>query len=330
MTVVDQHRDPAFASLIPLLDRFPREVEEAIKHANVQIEERDALPDTAYAWQEKRAFAIHTRENAIMSRVYRSALPAVPVEVDLALKEACEAYGIPEEWFQRQKVAAADDSDDYLLPEKKALRVKCAEDVRVAEQKLIDGFTRLSIPSRAQACGRLVEKAAKFNVKLGPQTLKLAGFTVSSTDTMRRWLDARVEAAKDPIVKQAFQQMADGLRAQPPEIRDRGALVKMASAIHELDKRGGLEQHYDKRLPDPLQTVFNTEKVAEPGVNLGGRYVTASQLAMRPSSFYGDVLGDDLVREASDGHGGVDPYRLATILETLPMDMKSALGRQFH
>lgn len=328
MPVIDQLRDPAFATLLPLLNYFSTDVEEAVKHADIRIEERDALPTTAFAWPEKRAFPVHTREHTVMSRVYRSAVPGVPGHVDEALKEACASYDIPEGWFERKKVAAADDSDDYLLPEAKRIRIKCAQDVHLAEEKLIDGYTRLSIPSRAQACSRLVEKAAKFGVKLGPQTLKLAGFTVSSTDTMRRWIDARVEATKDPVVKVAFQALADGLRGQPAEIRDRSALVKMASTIHQLDQRAGLEKHYDKRLLDPLQTVFNTDKVAEAGVNLGGRFVTASQLAHYPATFYGDVLGDDLVREASDGQGGIDPYKLATILETLPSDMKTALSRQ--
>jgi len=47
-----------------------------------------------------------------------------------------------------------------------------------------------------------------------------------------------------------------------------------------------------------------------------------------------DVLaircGDDVVREASDGRGGLDPQKLAVILETLPRDMKLLLSQQMR
>ena len=55
-----------------------------------------------------------------------------------------------------------------------------------------------------------------------------------------------------------------------------------------------------------------------------------ARLASYPASFYGDVLGDDLVREASDGRGGVDAEKLAAILGTLPRDMQQMLAQQMR
>src|SRR5262249_7012522 len=101
-------------------------------------------------------------------------------------------------------------------------------------------------------------------------------------------------------------------------------------ALDELDRKAGLERHYDRRLLDPLLTVFNTEKVAGPGVQLGGKFVPLTRLASYPATFYGDVLGDDIIREASDGRGGVDAHKLATILETLPRDMKMMLAQHIR
>lgn len=235
-------------------------------------------------------------------------------------------YGVEESVFERAKVAAApDDPEDYLLPEMKRLPVRSAEQVKTAEATLMAGYQKLAFENRALACSRLIEKAAAFGVRLNPLMHKLAGFTVSSTSVVKDWLGARKEAAPAEY-KEAFQKLADAMKGQPSEIRDREVLVKLAETIGELDKKAGLTKFYDRKLPDPLQTVFNTEKVAGHGVDLNGRFVSTTRLAQFPASFYSDVLGDDIVREASDGNGGVDAQKLATILETLPRDMKVLLS----
>jgi hypothetical protein len=328
MKVIDQFRDPSFAVFINLVRDRPW-LADQVKEADV--EDLDDVPDSAFAWREKRAFAVHSRAHTIYSRVYRENSRGVPGEVDRILKEACDVYGLPDELFARPKTAAAADSpDDYLLPDLKRLRVKTAADVKVAEQKLLDGYTKLSVEHRALACRRLLEKAAALNVPLQPLMRKLAGFTVSSTQTLRDWIEARREATKEPRYKAAFQKLAEGLKNLPAEVHDREALVKIAEVIDELDKKAGLQRHYDRRLPDPLMSVFNTEKLAGPGVNLGGKFVPLTRLASYPATFYGDVLGHDIVREASDGRGGVDAHKLAMILETLPSDMKMMLAQHIR
>jgi hypothetical protein len=254
----------------------------------------------------------------------------VPKHVDSSLKEACEVYGVPETIFARSKTAVSVDSpDDYLIPDLKCLPVKTASQVKLAEEKLLAGYKRLSVEHRAQACRRLVDKAAAFQIPLHPLMLKLAGFTLSSTQTLKDWVEARREAAPERY-KGAFQKLAEGLRRLPSEIRDRETLIKVAEVIGELDKRAGLQRHYDRRLADPLLAVFNTEKTAGAGINLGAKFVPLARLASYPATFFGDLLGDDFIREASDGRGGVDANRLATILETLPRDMKAVIAQHIH
>lgn len=325
MAVVDQFHDPSFALFINLTKNRPQIVER-VKEADVQEEELATLPDNAFAWPEKRAFPVHTAEHAVFSRVYRENVLNVPPYVDQTLKEACEVYGVDEALFARPKLAMApDDPEDYLLPEMKRLPCRNAEQVKLAEEKLLAGYTKLSVESRALACRRLIEKAAAFEVKLNPLMRKLAGFTISSTKIMRDWIEARREAAPE-MYKSAYQKLADGLKGLPPEIRDREQLVKVAEVLCELDKKAGLQKHYDRKLPDPLLTVFNTDKLAGAGVNLGSKFVSMERLASFPATFYGDILGPDIVREASDNQGGIDPQKLAMILDTLPRDMKMMLA----
>jgi hypothetical protein len=330
MSIVDQYRDPTFAVLINLTKDRPA-IEELVKEAEIDEQELDTLPETAFAWPEKRAFPIHSREHTIMSRVYLENVQAVPKHVDQAIKEACEVYGVDDAVFARPKLAAVvDNPDDYLLPDLKRISVRSASQVKRAESILLDGYKKLAFENRAQACRRLMDKAAEYDVTLHPLILKLAGFTISSTEQLRSWLEARQHVAKEAVHKVAYQKLADALRGRPPESRDREELIKVAEVIGELDRAAGLEKEYDRTLPDPIQTVFNTEKIAAQGVDLGGKFVPLTRLASYDASFYGDVLGDDLVREASDGHGGVDPHKLATILETLPRDMKIMLAKQMR
>ncbi len=329
MTIIDQYRDPSLAVLVHLVADRPRAVD-LVKEAEIQPEEADFLPETAFAWPEKRAFPVHTREHAVLSRLYRSNLAGVPPHVDEALAQACDLYDVPDDTFAREKRAAApDDPADYLLPDLKRLPVRSAEQVKLAERALLDGYQKLAFEHRAEACKRLIDKAAEYNVSLHPLMHKLAGFTVSSTQVVRDWLGARQEAAPDAY-KGAFQKLADGLRGHPAEMRDRSALIQLAETIGELDAKAGLVAHYDRRLPDPLETVFNTEKVAGHGVDLNGHFIPMARLAAYPASFYTDVLGEDLVREASDGRGGVDPQKLAMVLDTLPRDMKILLSQQLR
>jgi hypothetical protein len=327
--MVDQYRDPTLAVLVHLVAGRPK-LAAAVEDVDIQPDEAALLPTSAFAWPEKRAFPLHTREHAMLSRVYRENSTNVPPHVDAAIKEACDLYGITDDLFARVKQAApVEDPENYLIPARRLSPVRNAEEVKVAEEKVIAGYTKLAVETRALVCTRLVEKAAHFGVTLKPQTHKLAGFTVTSTKTLKDWLGARVAAAPAQY-KQAFQKLADAVEALPPEIRDRNTQIKLAEVIDTLDKKAGLVRFYDRKLLDPLLSVFNTPKVAGHGVNLGSKFVPMARLAAYPASFFGDVLGEDLVREASDGRGGMDPHKLAAILETLPLDMKNVLAQQMR
>ena len=327
--VVDQFRDHLFGNLIPALEGRPK-LAAYLDDLEVNEGDGDKLPDHAFAWPEKRAFPIHTAKHTAASRLYAEKTDRVPRAVLQKIAAACDVFEISEEMFTRPKVAAAlENPSDYLLPHLFKLRVKTAKEVKVAEQRLVREYQKLTVENRAMACSRLVEKAAHFGVPLDPQVMKLAGYTITSTQALRRALDARTEAAKNtPSVKEAFEKLATAVRDLPDEIYNRDAQIKLAEAIHELDRKAGLERFYDRRLLDPMQSVFNTDKLAMGGVVLGGRMVPLDKLAAFPSQFYADVLGDDIVKEAASARGGLDPVKLAAIIDTLPGDMKAVLAAQ--
>lgn len=325
--VIDQFHDPVLGTLAKIAAERPK-LAEAVMRFDVDVSELETLPDDAFAWPEKRAFPVHSREHATLSQAYRIGVGGrVPAYVDATIKEALDVYGVEEATFARSKVAAAphtDDASDYLLPDIKRLRVTEAGHVKTAADRLVSEGNRLSPGHRVLAGARLVEKAAFFGVRVSDEVRKMAGLVATSTPVLADWLEARGQATSATF-RESYVKLATEVRRLPNELRDRGVQAKLASAIEELDQLAGLDRMWGRRLPDPHASVFNTTKIAGPGVTLAGRFIPMERMAAYPTSFYADALGSDIVREATDRSGQIDVEKLAAVLGTLPIDMQRVL-----
>jgi hypothetical protein len=125
-------------------------------------------------------------------------------------------------------------------------------------------------------------------------------------------------------VAAAFDKLAHDLQKSPPYIQDRQSLVKLAAAIDTLDRLAGLEQHYDRKLPDPLQTVFNTEKTAMEMVDVAGMQVPVETLMQLPPQIWEQVDMPELAEVAQAG----DPALFKQVFDTMPLDIKVVLQAQ--
>lgn len=329
----DQYHDPAYGMLFHLLQDKP-EVTEFVKHAELDEEKASALPDSAFAWPERRLFPIDTPQNTVLSSLYREKTAAVPAEVDDALRRAQEVYGVNDVLTrarEQEKVAqeqrAKNDEPVFLLPRLGKLRVKTAADVKIAEEKLLEQYPRLSIEDRAEGFINLTKVARVLGVGLQPKTHQMAGLTVCTTKTAMDLIEARRCATKEPLFQQAYSKLASAFKGRDT-ITDRDELVKVANALARLDRQAGIDHRYDKTVPDPIQTVFNTTKVAEEMVDVAGRQIALSKLAAMPSTFWEDLVGPDMVKEITDKTGSVDITKLAQVLPTLPLDLKLVLKNQ--
>jgi hypothetical protein len=323
----DQFHDPAYSLLYNLLQENPQAAD-FVKSASLDEEKVAELPDSAFAWPERRMFPVDTPENTVISQLYREKCAAVPAEVDVNLRKAIAVYGV-NAVLERQKVAAAPEpisEDDWILPSQHRLRVKTAEDVKVAERLMLEQYPRLNIHDRAEGFINLVKKARDFGVSLEPATHRMAGMTVCTTKVAQDFIEARRCATKDPLFQQAYQKLAASF--PPGEISDRDELIAAADAVTKLDKLAGLEPLYDKKLPDPIRTVFNTEKLAEESLDIAGRAIPLSKLAAMPASFWTDVVGPEMTKEITDKTGAVDSTKLAQVVPTLPLDLKIILKNQ--
>ena len=328
MNSINITNDPAFSNLCALSARYPRLVEFA-KTAELSPEEFSDLPEGAFAWPEKRAFPIHTKEHAAISTVYARHAESLPDHVQDNLKFACEAYSIPPDVFVEAETKTASDVY-WLLPEDKRFRVTSASDVMFAQDALEKRAYVLTEEQRAEAYLNLVKAAEIYGVTVRDEMQKFAGQTLTNTDILSDWLDARGAAARgigSDKVAVVFESMGETYRNLGQYIALRDDQVKLAQSIDKLDKLAGLEPFIGKSIPNPILTVWNTNKIAAQQLAINGMYFDKNMLASLPLSFWNDALGPDFVSEFAPG-GQVDPALLEQVLQTLPADMKATLVTQ--
>lgn len=328
MPIVDQFSDPAFATLFRQVSRMPA-LEGFVKSASVDEEEARSLPDNAFAWPSERKYPLHTPEHAALSYAYTKVAGAIPREVIENLEKAIDVYQIPASTFEETAMKVAASEEHYVLPEYKFLPIETAEQVKVAQTRLLEELHKMEIADRATAAANLVKRADELKVTPRVEVMKLAGLVVSDTRDAADWIEARTASLTGEKLqyKKAYESLADGMRSCPPETYDRNGLLKVAAALAEMDAASGLDKHYDRKLPDPLQTVFNTTKVAGSTIEIAGAHIPLAKLAQLPVSFWEDLGGPELSSEVAPG-GVVDTAKLATVVDTLPLDMKLTLKAQ--
>jgi hypothetical protein len=321
--ITDQyHGDPTYAELYVLARTRPL-VREMLKTASFNKEGVEDLPSSVFAWEAERRFPVHTKEDTIASVLYRSKLGSdVPKYVDEKLAKAVEIHQIDEHIFATTKLAATTEPV-YALPEDKRLPLNNPGQIKVAEHVLLRDFERLPLEKRADTFSRLAIAARKHEIELQPLTQKMAGMTISNTATLRKWLEARATVTQEKI-SAAFDTLADGLANAPEHIQDRTSLVKLASTIDQLDRKAGLNKYYDRKLPDPLQTVFNTEKIAMEMVDVAGMQVPVETLMQLPPEIWEQVDAPELAELAQAG----DPVTFKQVFDTMPLDIKVVLQGQ--
>lgn len=328
-TVTDQTSDAGFATLRVVVDRYP-ELKTMAKTANLDESEFTDLPDESFAWPGIRRFPIHNPQHAALSYGYSKLASVLPSDVQETLEKAADLYQIDRTVFEPPvEVVKVASEGQFLLPEKRRFRVDSPEVVPEAERVYHEKYAELSVSERAEAGFRLMKIAQEFSVELRPETQKLAGFTITSTRILRDWIGARHAAATKlgSDLAGVFDTIDEEFKNADAYIADRDYQLKIAKVLHELDKKAGLTHHYGKRLPDPIQTVFNTNENPDDFFKFGSALQNKTLLATLPLSFWQDTLGPDVAKEIAP-NGQVDVGLLEQILPTLPADLKAAIDTQ--
>lgn len=298
---------------------------EMVKSAS--LPDGESLPRHAFAWPEERRFPVSDPQQAAISYAYATKVASsrVPREVVQEIEKALDLYGVSMSVFDEVKVAAAaPDPEQYLLPDLRILPVTDEGMAKTAQDKLeAGGYEKLDPERRVEAAMRLSTRLPAGTLRT--KTAQLAGLVMADLGEAKRWIGARAMATKDEQVRGCYEKLA----AELPSgfSRDRESMVKLAQLLGDLDERADLVKLYDRKIPDPVSTVFNTDKLASETVDLGGVYVPIAKLAAMPASFWEDLGGREMSDEVAPG-GHVDAQKLAVVLDTLPMDLKVVLRRQ--
>jgi hypothetical protein len=321
----DQFTDKSFRVFAAKVRDFGDEAKEMLKTAEVDYDEADTLPESAFAWPERRLFPVNTPEATTLSQIYAHG-ETLPAYVQANLEKAAELYGVTLQVTEKVAAEVTEDPSDYLVPQLRFGRITAKEHVKEAAEFFSNNYKKMDIETRAHAAATLIKKASAFGEKLPVTFYKHAGLTQTNPRVLGEWLEVRAGLASDQTAKGGYEKLAAYVQDKKQfKVAGRSDLLKIADTIGILDERAGLQGRYDLTLPDPLLTVFNTTKTAGSTVRLGGKDVELSQLMNMNPQDYGDVLGEDIVAEITDSKGLLKEAELLDILKTLPADLQCTL-----
>lgn len=330
MTFVDFYNDPARARLGAMLNSVPG-AQMLLKTAHLE-DNLDALAKTAFADQQNRKFPLHTPVQAIVSYLYAKYANAnVHGDVLEAIDDALTAYGIDRNALRVVQVKQASYSEEEcLFPQEQAYPIRNAQEVKMAEERLLPQAGQLLPMTRHRVFNKLAQAADLHGVKLANASMAYAGRAGTDTQLVLGALVQRImtKSASPEAEKyhQALAEVHDAIQARPREMRNPNTQAKVAALMLKADKTLGFETLYGPDMLDPLSAVYSATKVAASDAVPMGRYqVPMSSLAALPASFYSDALGPDFL---GDRPGAPDPEEIASILATLPADMQDSFAAQ--
>lgn len=325
--VYDQFSDTSFKPVINLITQNP-EFRKLTKHASLDIEENAQVPDTAFAWPERRLFRIDTRDNAVLSKLFiEKQASAVPTEVKTRCDNALRIYGLDPAKIKPRTVKTA-ALTRYVFPTERAVPVKDAVSFKEASTMLSQQLRRMDPKTRAYVAIRLVKTGTDLGAEPPAWALQYSGITMCNIPRLIENIEARAAATANPLFKYAFDRIAEALSAFGLSYYDdHSELTKLAEQLAQLDELAGLTSYYQRALPDPIVSVFNTTKVSEMLVTLAGVPVPIEKLLSVPTDVYAAIFGDDIVTEITT-NGELDPDKIAAVLPTMPADLLRVFLKQ--
>lgn len=331
--VVDQFKDRRHRLLSEIAEDRPDLVP---MYKSASADDDAGIRPGAFADRSSRMFPLHTEEHAILSKLYaEKQAQYISEDVVGNIDKMLSLYGHDPETFTfptQTKSASAEESSQYLLPQYKRLCIRGKSDVRPATEALLAQKNRLKVATVTEASVRAVTRAADYGLDerdLPADIYKYAGLTSCDAGDLLDWIEARAVACTSGEDRATYQKIAQAVSNNfPPTgvISSRDSLVKIANAIEAADESAGLTPLYGHTILDPIQTVFNMDKVATLDVDMGGQQIPLQQLLAVPPEVYEEILGEGVMEAAVGPDGQVDPQQFQALLQTLPADLKTLLA----
>ena len=323
---IDQNTDTTFHVLHSIITDNPS-IKSHIKTASIGEDVRSRLPTSCFADTDNRLYPINTRADAILSKSYATKVANIAPHIMANIDNALDMFSVDKAIFNtRQKVASVKADKTYLLPSRKALAIDSKSDIKLAEQRFHEVKSKLTAEEASEGAVRLVKAASLLGNTVSENTLQLAGATRSDLDKAADWIEARTHVAKTNTQASIYTKVATALREATSATRD--DLVKVASLVDKLDNMNGVQHLYNKYLPTPLMTVFNTKVAMHDCVYINGKELPLTKLQSMDAKTFGDIVGDDIIPEITDASGDIDVQKFSEVVETLPKDMKDLIVKK--
>lgn len=327
--ILDIFQDKSLKNLVSALRENP-EFKEATKIA-MSYDDREELPDSSFAWPEKRAFPIHQKKMAMLSVLYRTQFPPelyerpiqVPAHVDANLEKAAYLYDfkIPEQKKRPVVKVASITEDDYLLPSLKRFPVRNSHEAKSVMGILVKNAHVMGYDHLTEASDNLIKKMASLGMEskdVHPTIYKYAGLTQSDKSLLEASILRRTDFIKDQTTAEPYKKLAEIVDNMD---FNRHNLLKVASTLEKLDKEADVRRLYDKHIPNPMETVFNTNLVYNTQKTAGHGMFTPEMAEMVTEGQVRNLLGEDILQESLSSDKVLDRGKLAEVVNSLPTDM---------
>lgn len=311
------------------------------------INDRDRLEDDQFALtlitkaaSKINKFPIQDRVNTAFSNEYfelnHSKLPLDAQKIAAVfIRKSCEQFDITPhqsvktasanfdprtniyvESSQRQsnmeKSATTISSNYYALGTKYAMPDE--EYVRKAEQYFDKYAAKLTPEDRHEFATNVSNRSAELGVKIASANIsRYSGSNYNPDMEAHLRLRERLLDEASPYVP-ALRKLASYKGTTEP--------VVFAKVLHEIDKKAGLDKHYDRALIDPFASTFANEKVAGYAYSKDGIFIEADGIKKMASdkyevlkNYFGHTLADGLKKEGF------------AAFEALPTDAKDIVAR---
>ena len=308
----------------------------------------EALPDSSFAWPEKRAFPVHRPEDILLSTAYycNAVLrdgEQIPGHVKTNLVKAAYVWKI-EDQFQKvasaiAKEAAPEPVQEYwgLVENYKGQPIKRyplfdGQHVKMASDHFSKNYSHYPFTWRVKIATRIEKRANELGVKIPTNSVVNVYTRKSAVDLEKA---ATFIGVRIPFLSKLGMKDEAMALTKTAKVLSRGTTEPfnadvLVNTIMKVDKIARLDNRYDKEFPDPFMSVYNElEKTAqdESVINIMGDQYKMSELAALKPSVYENALGTDFVTNITDDdQKTVNMDKLATILPTLPRDEKSTLN----
>lgn len=217
-----------------------------------------------------------------------------------------------------QKVAfdsTRDDSVAYALPGLKKYAMPDETYLRKAERYFEENYRQFEPTTRVEYSENLIKRAADLGVETKAEIIKKYASKQYSKKVSQHL------KAREPLCKEASH--LNVLKKMHGFI-EKTAAFEFAQALHEFDKKTGMERYYDSRIKDPFLSVLDIDIKPDfsyieknSGLKLDAKSLKSSfeKNAQKIEEHFGKALVDGL------NNNGIEAF------EALPDDTKDILAK---